>query len=296
MNTSKKIIAVVGATGAQGGGVVKALAERGTFRVRALTRDPSKAEGLADEVVRADLDDPASLAAAFAGAHGVFVVTNFWAGADELAQGQRAIAAAKEAGVDHFIWSTLPDVEALTDGTLDVPHFTNKAHVDALVAAAGFAHHTFVEPPFYYQNLAGALAPQPAEDGSKVFRAPMDPSAKVILMGDITEFGRLVAAAFERADEVGSGQHLAQCGALASGDDVVAALRDQGHRVSFQRVPAEHWDQAFPGAAELREMMEFFERHTYFGPDAAAKIAAADAIVDAPFTDLATWTRANLEP
>ncbi|MEZ4383228.1 MAG: NmrA family NAD(P)-binding protein [Nannocystaceae bacterium] len=296
MNTAKKIIAVVGATGAQGGGVVKALAERGEFRVRALTRDPSAAAGIADEVARADLDDPASLAAAFAGAHGVFVVTNFWTGADERAQGRRAIEAAKAAGVDHFIWSTLPDVEALTQGACDVPHFTHKAHVDTLVAAAAFPHYTFVEPPFYFQNLAGALAPQPAEGGGKVFRAPMDPRAKVMHMGDITEFGRLVAAAFARPDAAGSGQRLAQCGALASWDDVVATLAAQGHAVSFQRVPAEHWDSAFPGAAELREMMEYFERETYFGPDAAAKIAAADALVDAPFTDLATWTRAHLTP
>ena len=85
---SKKLIAVIGATGQQGGGVVRALQTQGQFKVRALTRHPDKHRGLADEVVAADLDRPETLKAAFAGAHGVFLVTNFWEqGTDEVAAG-----------------------------------------------------------------------------------------------------------------------------------------------------------------------------------------------------------------
>ena len=115
----KKIIAVVGATGAQGGGLVRAiLADRnGEFRVRALTRNPDsdKARALAAagaELVRADLDDQASLERAFAGAHGVFALTNFWehfSPEKELAQAGNQARAAKAAGVHHVIWSTLED-------------------------------------------------------------------------------------------------------------------------------------------------------------------------------------------
>src|SRR5712691_9846168 len=117
LSSNEKLIAVIGATGQQGGGVVRALQARGQFKVRALTRNPNKHRELAQEVVEADLDQPETLNAAFEGAHGVFLVTNFWAsgGAGELRQATAAIRAAKDAGVNHFIWSTLPDVEAISD-------------------------------------------------------------------------------------------------------------------------------------------------------------------------------------
>src|SRR6266404_4179158 len=98
VSNDKKLIAVIGATGQQGGGVLRALQ------------------------------------AAFEGAHGVFLVTNFQeAGSDELKQATAAISAAKDAGVKHFIWSTLPDVEAISGGKFNVPHFTGKAKIDRVV-------------------------------------------------------------------------------------------------------------------------------------------------------------------
>src|SRR5436190_15379874 len=112
-SNSKQLIAVIGATGQQGGAVVRALQAQGQFRVRALNRNPAKHRGLADEVVEADLDRPETLKAAFEGAHGVFLVTNFWEqGTDELKQESAVVRAAKAAGVKHFVWSTLPDVAA----------------------------------------------------------------------------------------------------------------------------------------------------------------------------------------
>ena len=126
----KKTIAVIGATGLQGKGVINALLKEGSFKVRAITRNPDKYNGNAHEVVQGDLTDLDLLTASFKGAHGVFVVTNFWEGADEIAQGKAAVEAAKNAEVDHFIWSTLPNVEEISKGQLDVPHFTGKAKVD----------------------------------------------------------------------------------------------------------------------------------------------------------------------
>ena len=162
-----KVIAVIGATGQQGGGVVRALQARDQFKVRALTRDPGKHRELADEVVAADLDRPETLKAAFEGAHGVFLVTNFWEqGTDELKQATAAVRAAKDAGVKHFVWSTLPDVEAISGGKFNVPHFTGKSKIDRIVKEAGFANHSFVIAPIYYQGLLGALAPQKQADGS----------------------------------------------------------------------------------------------------------------------------------
>jgi len=159
--TDKKLIAVVGATGQQGGAVVRALQANKQFKVRALTRNPAKHSELADEVIQADLNRPETLTAAFEGANGVFLVTNFWEkGTEEVNQATAAVRAAKDAGVKHFVWSTLPDVDAISGGKLHVPHFTGKAKVDRIVKEAGFAKHTFVIAPFYYQNLIGVLASQ----------------------------------------------------------------------------------------------------------------------------------------
>src|SRR5579864_9113971 len=149
----EKLIAVVGATGQQGGAVVRALQARSEFKVRALSRNPDKHRALADEVVEADLNRPETLKAAFEGAHGVFLVTNFWEeGTNELKQATAEVNAAKDAGVTHFIWSTLPDVEAISGGKFNVPHFTGKAKIDRIVKGAGFANHTFVIAPTYYHG------------------------------------------------------------------------------------------------------------------------------------------------
>src|SRR5580698_1725005 len=188
LSNNKKLIAVIGATGQQGGGVARALQASGQFKVRALSRNPGQHRQLAEEVVQADLDRPETLNAAFAGADGVFLVTNFREkGTDELKQATAAVRAAKDAGVEHFIWSTLPDVEAISGGKFDVPHFTGKARIDPIVKAAGFASHAFVIPPFYYQNLVGALGPQKQADGSLGWTIPLDPEVRCIHMGDITE-------------------------------------------------------------------------------------------------------------
>jgi uncharacterized protein YbjT (DUF2867 family) len=175
-SNNKNLIAVIGATGRQGGAVVRALQSGGQFKVRALTRNPDTHRELDDEVVQADLDRPETLKHAFDGAHGVFLVTNFWEpGTDESKQATAAVRAAKDAGVKHFIWSTLPDVEAISGGKFDVPHFTGKAKIDVIVKNAGFAHHTFVIAPFYYQGLVGVLAPQKQADGSLGWAIPLDP-------------------------------------------------------------------------------------------------------------------------
>jgi uncharacterized protein YbjT (DUF2867 family) len=297
-NDSKKIIAVFGATGLQGGGVVRALQQQGQFKVRAITRNAAKAEGLADEVVEADLTKPETLAPALEGAHGVFVVTNFWAGpdVDELAQGKAAVEAAKKAGVKHFVWSSLPNVDTIAKGKFDVVHFTQKAKVDDAVEAAGFEAHTFVEAPFYFQNLAGVMAPQPQEDGSKAWTVPMKADAKAIHMGDITELGNVVAGAFAHPDQAGHGQRLSMAGDLMSWNDVASTLNAQGHKVAVNEVPGEVYDGFYEGAREMREMMQYFEAHTYFGPDAEEKVALAGKVTTAAPTNFATWAKANMKP
>src|SRR6184192_3273473 len=237
-NNEKKLIAVIGATGQQGGGAVRALQASSQFKVRALSRNPGKHRELAEEVVEADLNRPETLKAAFEGAHGVFLVTNFWEeGTGELKQATAAVRAAKDAGVKHFIWSTLPDVEAISGGKFDVPHFTGKARIDPIVKEAGFANHTFVIPPFYYQNLVGVLAPQKQADGSVGWALPLDPDARCIHMGDISELGNIVAGAFAHPDQAGDGEYLPLVGDFTSFNEIVETLNQQGHHFSYKQVP-----------------------------------------------------------
>ena len=292
---NKRRIAVIGATGHQGGAVVRALQASGEFEVRALTRSPGKHRELAEEVVEADLDRPETLQSAFEGADGVFLVTNFGeSGTDERKQATAAVRAARNAGVDHLVWSTLPDVERISGGKFEVPHFTGKAKVDRMVGEAGFAHHTFVIAPFYYKNLVGVLAPQKQEDGTLGWALPLDPDVRCIHMGDINELGAIVAGAFADPDEAGHGEYLPLVGDFMSFNEIVDTLNRQGHDLSFEQIPKEGFAGLFPGAAEIAEMLSYFQAHTYLGSDSLDRIALANKIAGRQPTKFSTWARRNV--
>src|SRR5436190_8029573 len=195
---NSRIIAVVGATGAQGGGLVRAiLADASSgFRVRAITRKANgeKAEALRKlgaEVVEADLDNEASLAKAFDGAYGAYCVTNYWehfTPAKEVSQARNMAAAAKSAKLQHVIWSTLEDTRKrvpLSDPRMPtlmekykVPHFDAKAEAEALFAAAGVPT-TYLLTAFYWDNfISFGLGPKKGPDGKFLLTLPMD-SAKL---------------------------------------------------------------------------------------------------------------------
>ena len=289
----KKTIVVIGATGSQGTGIVNALVNEGSFNVRAITRNPEKYSGKAHEAAYADLKDLSSLKDAFKNAYGVFVVTNFWEGADEIAQGKNAIEAAKATGVQHFIWSTLPDVDVISEAAFEVPHFTGKAKVDDLVKSAGFKYVTFVQPPFYYQNLVGMLGPQPKQDGTTGWTLPIDPTKKAIHMSDINDLGKVVAGAFLQPEKVGNGSHLALATELNSFNDIIKAYKANGQTYSFSQVPVELFSTFFDGAKELAEMFGYFEKHTYMGPGSESRIELAKEIATGEFVRLEEWLSKN---
>src|SRR6266540_2822378 len=187
----KKIIAVVGSTGSQGHGLCEAILAdpSGGFACRGITRDPSKdkAKALAAkgaEVVRADLDDVESLEKAFAGAYGVYGVTNFWehfSAEKETAQAKNIADAARAAGVKHIIWSTLEDTRQLMkpddkrmpmlQEKYRVPHFDAKAEANAYF---GGLPVTFLVTSFYWDNLyLFGLAPKKGDDGVYSWTFPM---------------------------------------------------------------------------------------------------------------------------
>lgn len=295
MANEEKLIAVFGATGNQGAGVVRALKANGQFRVRALSRDPSKYNGVADEVVTADMDRPETLAATLEDAHGVFLVTNFWQeGSDEVKQATAAIQAAKAVGVNHLIWSTLPNVEAISGGEFKVPQFTGKAKIDAIVKAAGFPRHTFVVPPAYYQNFTGPVGPQKLQDGRFGWVLPIDPTVRCFHLGDIDELGNIVAGAFAHPDETGDGAYLPLVGDFMSFNDLVGALNQSGHQFSVTQVPREVYAGFFPGADALAETLAYYERYTYLGPGLHGdEIALANKVAGKTPTTFASWARDN---
>src|SRR5436190_731582 len=191
--SGKKVIAVVGATGAQGGGLVRAILAdpRGEFSARAITRDVDspKARELAQlsaEVVAADVDDEASLKRAFTGAHGAYCVTFFWAHFSpekELAEARAMAQAAKDASVQHVIWSTLEDTRKwvpLSDnrmptlmGKYKVPHFDAKGEADAFFTEAGVPT-TLLLTSFYWENLIYfGMGPKKDATGRLALTLPM---------------------------------------------------------------------------------------------------------------------------
>jgi len=132
--SGKKLIVVFGATGHQGGSVVEALQATGEFNIRGVTRNVEKAKEKNPEIewVKADQTKPEELKKAFEGAYGAYVVTNFWdkeSMGRETEIGTNLAKIAKEANVQQYIWSTLPNVEEISGGKISVPHFTDKAKV-----------------------------------------------------------------------------------------------------------------------------------------------------------------------
>jgi uncharacterized protein YbjT (DUF2867 family) len=272
----QKIIAVIGATGAQGGGLARAiLAEPGgEFAVRAITRhvDSDKAKALAAlgaQVVAADTDDPASLAGAFAGAHGAYCVTNFWEHLSvdrEIAQANAMARATKKAGVKHVVWSTLEDTRLtvpLDDprlptlyGRYKCPHFDGKGEMDAVFAAEA-APTSYLLAAFYWENfLYFGMGPRPGEDGTLVLSLPL---GGVKLPGIAAEdIGRCAYGVFRRGPGV-AGQRFGIAGESLSGPEMAAAFeRALKRKVTFFNVPFDVYrGLGFPGAEDLGNMFEY---------------------------------------
>jgi uncharacterized protein YbjT (DUF2867 family) len=277
---AKKIIAVTGATGAQGGGLVRAILADGEFAARALTRkvDGEKARELAKlgaEVLAADLDDEASLRRAFQGAHGTFCVTNFWehfSPEKEKAQAGFMAKAAKAAGVRHLVWSTLEDTRRwipLDDvrmptlqGKYKVPHFDGKGEANKIFSDIGVPT-TYFHTSFYWDNLIHfGMGPRRGTDGKLAFTLPMaDKKLPGIAAADI---GKCALGIFKRGSEL-LGKNVGVAGEHLTGTQMAAELgKALGREVVYNAVtPAAYRAFGFPGAEDLGNMFQFkqeFER------------------------------------
>jgi uncharacterized protein YbjT (DUF2867 family) len=277
----QQIITVVGATGAQGGGLARAILADPVrrFTLRAVTRKPTSAAALAlaeagAEVVAADLDDPASVRRAMQGAHGAFCVTNFWehfSPRRELEQARTMAAAAAAVGVRHVVWSTLEDTREFVapgsampvlGGGYNVPHFDAKGEANRAFVDSGVPT-TLLYTSFYWDNLIHfGMQPTRGADGTLQFVLPM---ATARLPGIAAEdIGPCAFGIFRRGDSLAgksvgvAGEHLT--GAQMA-EQLALAFGEPVRHVALS--PREYAALGFPGADDLANMFQFksdFER------------------------------------
>jgi uncharacterized protein YbjT (DUF2867 family) len=306
----RKLITVFGATGAQGGGLARAILEdpQGGFAVRAITRhvesDKARAlAGLGADVVAADLDDAASVERAMAGAYGVYGVTNFWehfSPEKELAQARTLAQAAKATGIRHFIWSTLEDtrrkvpLDDVRMPTLQehykVPHFDAKGEADGFFRDAGVPT-TFLLTSFYWDNLIHfGMGPKPGPDGVLQFVLPM---GEAKLPGIAAEdIGRCAYGIFKAGSEF-IGKTVGIAGEHLSGAEMAAALEQAlGREVRYVAVSPEQFRGfGFPGADDLGNMFQY--KHDFEADFRAPRDVEASRRLDPKLQSFAQWLQAN---
>ncbi|MEP7375186.1 MAG: NmrA/HSCARG family protein [Chitinophagaceae bacterium] len=275
---SKKIITVFGATGAQGGGLVRSILndKSGEFAARAVTRDinSDKAKALAAlgaEVVSGDVDDAASVEKALEGAYGAYFVTFFWNHYSpelEIAQAQTFATAAKKAGLQHAIWSTLEDVREFVPLHNDsiptlkekykVPHFDAKGEANKFFIEAGVPT-TFLYASFYWENfIYFGAGPKKAADGKLHLTLPIG-DAK---MGGIAseDIGKCAYGIFKKGKEL-IGKKVGLAGAQLSGEEMADDLSKAiGQPILYNKIPASVYRSfGFPGADDLGNMFQFYD-------------------------------------
>ncbi|KAM5334832.1 nmrA-like family domain-containing protein 1 [Glossophaga mutica] len=263
--TSKKVIAVFGATGAQGGSVAKAILESKKFAVRALTRDVTRPNALVlrdlgAEVVKGDLNDEASVEAALKDAYGAFVVTNFWDHSSkekEVCQGKLVADIAKRLGLKHVVYSGLENVKRLTGGKLEVEHFDGKGEVEEYFWSIGVPM-TSVRLAAYFENFLTMWKATKASDG--------DYYTLALPMGDIpmdgisvADVGAVISSIFNSpAEFLGKAVGLsAEALTVQQYADVLS--KTLGKEVRDAKITPEAYEKlGFPGAKEMADMFRFY--------------------------------------
>ena len=279
MSNTHRLVLVSGATGKQGGAVARELLARG-FRVRALTRKPDSdaataLAGLGAEVVQGDLDDEASVRAALDGVWGAFAVQNTWeAGVDkEEQQGKRFAQLAREAGVTHFVYSSVGGAHRNTG----IPHFDNKYRVEKTVRALGFPSYAILRPVFFMENLLS-----PGFIQGDTLSAALAPSTKLQMVA-VADIGRWGAMLFERDEEM-NGAAIDLAGDAVTLPWAAAVLSDAlGRKLDFKEAPIAAV-RAY--SDDLATMFEWFEREGY-----DADIARLPKFYGVPTTTLKDWAK-----
>lgn len=274
-------ILVTGATGNQGGAVLSNLTGKG-FTLRAMTRKPDgdAAKALAAqgvEIVVGDLDDNASLERALSGAWGVFAVQNSWeAGVEkEEEQGKRIAKLAKQHGVQHYVYTSVGSAHLATG----IPHFDNKARVEEVVRAQGFASHVIMRPVFFMENL---LSPW-FLNGDNLVTA-LSPTTKLQMVA-VADIGKLGARAFTHAAEM-NGHEIDLAGDEVTMPEAAKIIGGAlGKPLEYLQIPI---SEVRKNSEDFALMLEWFERTGY-----SADIEGVAGKYDLPLTSLASWAKAK---
>ena len=304
--SEKKIIAVIGSTGAQGGGLVRAIVSdpSGEFQARGITRNPDSdnSKALAElgaEMIRADLDDVESLTAGFSGCHGAYCVTNFWehfSPEKEIEQVRNLAKAAKAANVHHVVWSTLEDTRRWVPVDDDrmptlmerykVPHFDAKGEADQIFRDEGVPT-TFLLTSFYWDNLIHfGMEPQRGEDGNLTFAIPMGDKALPGMAAE--DIGKCALGVFKAGDEY-IGKTVGIAGEHLTGAEMAAALTDTlGETVNYYAVPFDMYRSFdFQGADDLGNMFQV--KHDFNEDFTAARSVAFSRSLNPELQDFREW-------
>ncbi|HEY6900993.1 MAG TPA: NmrA/HSCARG family protein [Puia sp.] len=253
-------ILVFGATGAQGSSVAYRLLNNRCFTVRCITRNPNSDKALAlaaagAQIVEGDLDDKASLLSAMEGCYGVFGVTNFWEHFEkEFQQGKNLIDAARESGITHFIYSSLPSYSELSSGQLPVPHCDIKAALENYTRSLKLPA-TFIHVPFYYENFFTFFPPQKGSDGNFYFGFPQGNTP--LAMATPEDLGPIVALIFS-CPALYIGRTVGVVGEDRTCKEYAAIMsRVLGVTVRYRHIQRDIFAGFnFPGAEELANMFE----------------------------------------
>lgn len=307
--SDKKLLTVFGATGNQGGSVIRAVLAHpklsSTYKIRAITRDPSKpnaqtltAHGA--ECVKADLNDPASLISAIKGSYAVFAVTNYWESMSmptEVQQGKNIADASLKGGVRHLIWSSLPHAGNLSNGTLAaIEHFDGKANVEKYIESIKGDQMiaTYFMPGFFMSNVKGSV--RPGQDGVPTLSEPWDATKTRVPMLDVVDdTGKYVAGVLAAGEtDPASVDKLHVRGVsqwMAPSEITDGITRVTGTETKFNGLPPEVYKGFLPEkiAQEMTENMLLIRDYSYYGNDAEAKQAESDRFL-APEQGKTSWT------
>jgi len=282
MTNGERTILVTGATGKQGGAVLRHLDGKG-FRLRAMTRKPTgePARALAArgiEVVEGDLDDGASVTRALKGAWGVFAVQNTWeAGVEkEEEQGKRIAHLAREHGVQHYVYTSVGSAHLKTG----IPHFDNKARIEEVVRGLKFPSHVIIRPVFFMENL---LSPWSLQGDKLMMALKPETVLQMVAVDDIGKFGAL---AFTRSEQLNRKEIDIASDAATMPRTAELLATAKGTRIDFVQLPIEAVRQ---NSLDTALMLEWFDRVGY-----SADIPALEKTYDIPLTKLPAWLRQNV--
>ncbi|KAN0033476.1 hypothetical protein ACTA71_007163 [Dictyostelium dimigraforme] len=273
-----KLITVFGATGQQGSSVVKELLKNGSFKVRALTRDPNSEASkslkeLGAEVVKSnDTDSKEAIQEVLKGSDGVFALTIakfVEIGQNESDIGKKIADAAFDAGVKHFVFSGLAPANKISEGRISVPHFDQKYKVEEYVRELSKSNPSFISSfvyaPFYYQNFKSFFPPKKNEDGSYSISLPSDPNGKPMDMADVSNIGPIVCEILSNENKY-SGVVVPFSGEALIGSEIANIFsKVSGKSVTYNFIPPSIFRTfGFPGADDLTSMFEYYNEFGAF--------------------------------